>query len=576
MNLTTFTFYKNTPLVNVNNTIHFKSNSERDNFFNTHYNKLDLTSLQPFNFRRDRGTLKVAKNFTDLIGYNYCSFIDTSENRRYYAYVANASYLNDKVTQVDIIIDVIMTFCQGHVLETIPNVLIERQHLTSDYINSHLDELRNNDDILACDTLRGVYEKRLVFTDFWVVFLSTADLQGDFGNEDAPKMQTASGIQYDKIVGAQQIYALASIALFNELMKKLNPFPWITQNITKITLIPKNFIDASDWEDISVKSTAVKKLKSGRTSKKPDISSLNMTQSELLKTVGLKENELYLLRSNYCTIEFTDLNGQKLNLDAGLLNNGIDLNAKSVIGYHNEIRIYQKGYNSRNGKGNAYLDNCITFSNFDELPIAINQETLQKAQSAYSRELAQKRLGVNRAKTIFDGNASPSDRFFNATATFSNVLSGGLSNAPSNILGMFSEEYEYNRDLQAQYKQLEIAPPSISGGENKNSLLIANDDFGLMLRIGALAESELNEVRKYYKRWGFMSKENSESFLNVESMSIMNYLKGSCNVYLPNIDPSFNNEISAILEAGLSLWHNNDTDNPMTQNILENEVKNNG
>ena len=94
-----------------------------------------------------------------------------------------------------------------------------------------------------------------------------------------------------------------------------------------------------------------------------------------------------------------------------------------------------------------------------------------------------------------------------------------------------------------------------------------------MLRIGALAESELNEVRKYYKRWGFMSKENSESFLNVESMSVMNYLKGSCNVYLPDIDPSFNNEISAILEAGLSLWHNNDTDNPMNQNILENEVK---
>ena len=35
-------------------------------------------------------------------------------------------------------------------------------------------------------------------------------------------------------------------------------------------------------------------------------------------------------------------------------------------------------------------------------------------------------------------------------------------------------------------------------------------------------------------------------------------------------------EISAILEAGLSLWHNNNTDNPMNQNILENEVISNG
>lgn len=571
MNLTTFTFFKDTPLTNVNNTIHFDTNKQRDDFFKKHYTQLTLDTINPFNFRRDRGTLKLPIKFEDLIGYNYCSFIDNREQRKYYAYVANTTYLNDKVTQVDIIIDVIMTFCQGNVLNNIANLLIERQHVTQNYYDSHIEELRNNDDILACNTLRGSYENSIVFDDFWVVFKSTADLEGDFGTEDKPKMQTVDGINYDNIVGAQAIYGLAEIQLFRDCIKALIDFPWITQNITSITLIPKAFIDASDWEDITIKGVAAKKLLDGRHSKSPAVNNLRLTQTELMGVAGLESSEKHLLRSNYVTIEVTDFSGQKLLIDAGLLNDGIDLKAKSVIGYHNEVRIYQNNYNARNDAGSSFLDNCLTLANFDELPIAINQETLQKAQSAYSRDLAQQRLAVNRAKSIFSKDASPAGRFFNATATFSNVLSGGLRNAPSNVLSMFNEEYEYNRDLQAQYKQLEIAPPSISGGVNKNSLLIANNEFKITLRIGTLAKTELDEVRKYYNRWGFSSKEQGAYLENIHSMSICNYVKASGNVNIRGIDVSFNQQISAILEAGLTLWHNNDTDYPFNQNILDNQ-----
>lgn len=48
MELTSFTFFKNTPLIDFQNTIHFDSNSERDDFFlnGNHYETLPLDDIQ--------------------------------------------------------------------------------------------------------------------------------------------------------------------------------------------------------------------------------------------------------------------------------------------------------------------------------------------------------------------------------------------------------------------------------------------------------------------------------------------------------------------------------------------------
>ena len=79
MNLTKFVFYENTELVNIQNTIHFENNQIRDDFFER-YNKLEFESL--FNFRRDRGLLKVPKLYEDLLKFNYGYFTNQKENRR--------------------------------------------------------------------------------------------------------------------------------------------------------------------------------------------------------------------------------------------------------------------------------------------------------------------------------------------------------------------------------------------------------------------------------------------------------------------------------------------------------------
>ena len=79
MKLSQFTLYKNTNFTDMQNTLHFNSNTERDNWFSSYFTDNNvITFSHPFNFRYDRGTLKVPMDMNELQGFNYCQFIDPS------------------------------------------------------------------------------------------------------------------------------------------------------------------------------------------------------------------------------------------------------------------------------------------------------------------------------------------------------------------------------------------------------------------------------------------------------------------------------------------------------------------
>src|SRR5699024_8907515 len=129
MKLTQFRFFKNTPLIDFQNTIHFKSNSERDAFFleGGHYPELNVKDID-FNFIRDKSTIDLPVDYNSMRGVDYCTFKSEFEDTRYYAYVVSYEYRAPNVVRVNLLIDGIMTFTQGKVLNQLPNLSIERQH----------------------------------------------------------------------------------------------------------------------------------------------------------------------------------------------------------------------------------------------------------------------------------------------------------------------------------------------------------------------------------------------------------------------------------------------------------------
>ena len=574
MKTTTFTFFKNTPLIDFQNTIHFDNNAARDAFFLTgnHYTKL-ATENKNFNWVRDRSTVDVSIPYNDFRGVNYCTFIsDFEPGVRYYAYVMEYKYINDNNTRVFLLIDPIMTFTQGGVLSTLKNLSVSRQHLTFYHYNNRLPQLKTNSDILKTTTKKYFYKRQLVFDNFMVVFQCACDLAADFGTVDDPKIQTSKGIVYDGIISPVNLYAVP-FNQFNNLMGTLAAFPWITQNIKSVLMIPTDFIDTGDLYNVGTIDggfTTLQAFKSNGLSKSPDLSPhINMDMQELYSIFGLDSlQEKHLLRNEYTTIEAYSWDGQQLTIDTGLLHasSGLKFKAMQVIGYKNQVAIYLEGYKSNDpGIEGSFLNDAIVFSNFDEIPILIDNYNLSLANSANQRALTESKLLSNRVGNILNPKADLKTRFMDAAS-----LVSGFS--LSNIFGKFTDEYEFYRSQKAEQADLALRTPTITSQSNGNAFQVANGIFGLSVKYAKPDALEMVRIKKYYNAFGHEINEDNIFLSHVHSMSIANYFQFKGSWTLPGVDVALIEMMKAQFENGVRFWHSDNTPNPMERDLIDNEI----
>ena len=566
MKLSQFTLYKNTNFTDMQNTLHFNSNNERDNWFSTYFTDDNVITFQnPFNFRYDRGTLKVPIVMNDLQGFNYCKFVDGFDGKTYYAFIVKTSYLNDRTTQLDLVIDVVMTYTQGNILENLQNVEVIRQHLPLEQLKGREEYLRTNNDILPTSTMMFIDPSDFTnnnstgvqFDSFMYIIQSAVELDNDFGSEDKPKMNTATGGTYDGITSAISLYLVASGDL-DRLLTELSKFPWITQNFKTIVKVPAFFFDLSQLNTVDCKGVQLHVLDGEKISTVLPLPFV-LTKSKIKEVLGLKDFEDYLVRDQVINIYLTDYRGNQLNFETGKIKENNTIYANSVLGAFNEIDIYSLQYGQRNSsksKHGFYRDNQMTISTFDNVPVLINNYTLNKANTAYSRQLENSRQITSRMDTITNPNSSLKDRLFNAISVYSNVFSGGLMSAPAKAVGLFSDEYEYYRSQKAQMNQWKIAPPTVSEGGYSNSVLNKTGDYGIWLKVSTINTNELNSLRRYYGSFGHEAMPNDNQIYNVNSMSKANWVQFKGNYWIDDIDRELFDQLKTLFEGGVRLWHN--------------------
>ena len=346
MKLSQFTLYKNTNFTDMQNTLHFNSNNERDNWFSTYFTDDNVITFQnPFNFRYDRGTLKVPIVMNELQGFNYCKFVDGFDGKTYYAFIVKTSYLNDRTTQLDLVIDVVMTYTQGNILENLQNVEVIRQHLPLQELQGREEYLRMNDDILPTSTMMFIdpsdftsnHSTGVQFDSFMYIIQSAVELDNDFGSEDKPKMNTATGGTYDGITSAISLYLVASGDL-DRLLTELSKFPWITQNFKTIVKVPAFFFDLSQLNTVDCKGVQLHVLDGEKISTVLPLPFV-LTKPKIKEVLGLKDFEDYLVRDQVINIYLTDYRGNQLNFETGKIKENNTIYANSVLGAFNEIDI---------------------------------------------------------------------------------------------------------------------------------------------------------------------------------------------------------------------------------------------
>src|SRR5699024_7799457 len=111
---------------------------------------------------------------------------------------------------------------------------------------------------------------------------------------------------------------------FNDLMDKLSKFPWITQNIRSVSLVPSILLENKTVK-ANPNSFTFDHLYSLRNNATTELNSFDNQLLEISKTINqmyelfdLDPNEdKHLLRNEYTTTEVYTFNGDQLFIDNG-------------------------------------------------------------------------------------------------------------------------------------------------------------------------------------------------------------------------------------------------------------------
>lgn len=565
--------YKNTPFIDFQNTILFDTDKQRDDYFNSRFDSVSY-GIGRFNFVRDRGVLRVPSSYHSCMGINYCRFKSEMENgKMYYAFVVNIKYLNDQTTELTLVIDPLMTFCQGDRLSRFNNLSIARKHMKRSEYVQRLSELRCNDDVLKTTTKAYSHTEKLLFSDLSVLMQVSCSLTVDFGNVDDPKIQTSSGLTFDKITSPVNLYVVPK-KNFKSFMGKMSKFAWITQNIRSVSLVPTVLIENNltkqtpssfDFDELYALND------NGNTSftiLDSELVKISKTINQLCTIFGLDKNEdKHLLRNEYTTSEVYTYNGEQLFIDNGLLSEtyGMKFESASVMGFHNEVAIYLKNYKSNDSTEGSFLNDAIFLRNFDDVPIMIDNYNLALSKSANQRKLAESKLLTNQVSSITDGDVSAKDKFMTGASLISNIT-------PMGLFGRFTDEYNFYQQQQAEFKDMALDTNNVTSSSNNNSLAIARNFFGITVKHSQPNQKEWEKIKKYYKLFGYLVNDENSSIDN-RCMTICDYVKFTGNYYINGIDPALNEMLKAQFENGVRFWHYNGLRDPMEQDILQNKMR---
>ena len=573
MKLTDFTFYINTPFTDFSNTILFDNNDQRDQYFNTSFPSHSFHNMR-FNFIRDRGTIQVPISYEYMAGINYCKFTsDFEPDITYYAYVMDYKYLNDNTTEVTLLIDGIMTFCQGNTLSQFRNLSVTRKHLSRTEYNNRIVELKNNDDVIKTHTKKYTDTYDLIFDELSVLMQVSCSLSADFGEVDDPKIESSEGITFDKITSPVNLYTVKR-EHFNDLMDKLSKFPWITQNIRSVSLVPSILLENKTVK-VNPTSFTFDHLYSLRDNATTELNKFDNSLLKISKTInemyqlfGLDPDEdKHLLRNEYTTTEVYTFNGDQLFIDNGLLSDkyGLFFRSSYVMGYHNEVAVYIENYKSEEDEEGSFLNDAIFIKNFDDVPIMIDNYNLSMAKSANQRQLAESKLVTNKIANIADSGADPKDRFMDGASLVTNL-------SPMNFFGKFVDEHDFYKQQQAEHKDMALNSDTVTGQSNNNSLAIARDFFGITVKHAQPSISEWNKIKTYYKMFGYLVNDENAT-VDPRQMTICDYVQFSGQFMIDGIDIALNEMMKAQFENGVRFWHYNGVSKPMEQNVLNNKMR---
>lgn len=387
--------------------VRFDSDKERDAYFASRTSDGYAFTLNGLVYLRYGEPVRVNAPFDMVTRCNYMVVknsmqpISPTEGRQpdaFYYFINDAKYLAPNTTQVNVQLDVWMTY-YGRINFNL--CYVNKGHIGIANENSTIDNLSDYLTDTEGLNIGDEYEIADIAIDNflneppYIVIMCTADLTAGFGTVSNPTLKTATGSINDGMPSGSAVYACNSES-FLALMGKLQDAPWVSQCISMVTVVPARFVqNATSTTVAGIDMLAM-----------PDSPAENIGSMDVPDVMGMfhiperYRNLLKFYTSPYCVIEMTGYNGGEVVLKPECLelddDDGISIFTNTVVAPP-DIRAYSyvAGYNTAKGVGGSVdadyylpsggdpfphseyneegLDIAIQFSDFPQFSLVNNQ-----------------------------------------------------------------------------------------------------------------------------------------------------------------------------------------------------------
>lgn len=395
-----------------------------------------------------------SSNWNYLVAYNDYSGLEGP--RAWYYFIQRVEYVNAHCTQLVLMLDVWQSFQHdvtfGSCYVTRGHIGVANEHQWDDYGRTYLALPEGLDTgsemVTTSQEYRSIIEGRhydidgggVDWVDYGLIVVSTTNLTDDPGSTSEPKLATARGAIFEQETdGCSVYYCENRMAYVANIMALGTLFPWVTQGICAVYMVPK-----IPQDYVSRYGSRVTKIYGQTVSEQyGNIYSFNSSLDSDLRyedvmaianfrnkfNIPARYRNLRKLRCYpFCVIECSCLNGTVITYRPEDIQSDT-LTVRETYTYAPSgarINFYIPGYNEAgagttiplriNGKdmglpidGGEMLNASFGITNLPHFSVVNNGGALAMANSAYTRAYAQESAQWTRQKALTSANVANSN-----------------------------------------------------------------------------------------------------------------------------------------------------------------------
>ena len=491
-----------------------------------------------------------ASNWNYLVAYN--DYPELEGPRAWYYFIQKVEYVNAHCTQLVLMLDVWQSFQHditfGSCYVTRGHIGVANEHQWDDWGRTYLALPEGLDTGSEMVTTAQEYQSiidgqhynvdgdNLDWVDYGLIVVSTTNLTDDPGSTSAPKLATATGAIFEQETdGCEVYYCESRMAYVANIMALGTLYPWVTQGICAVYMVPKipqDYVNRYGKRVTEIYGKTVSTEYGNIYAFKSSLDS-DLRYEDIMNVANFRNrfniparyrNLRKLYCYPFCLIECSCLNGTVVTYRPEDVQSDT-LTIRETYTYAPSgarINFYVPGYNEAgagttiplriDGKdmglpidGGEMLNTSFGITNLPHFSVVNNGGALAMANSAYTRAYAQESAQWTRAKAQASASTDSSNAMWQreyatqqtnlsnanrsaANAITANSLNQSLAIAQANT-GAMAELTVQTNNLSSGISGLQQVGGAVLSAVSGN---VAGAVGGAMGAIGTMAQNGVN------------------------------------------------------------------------------------